>query len=187
MSIFQYLIILCWAVFLVIWILSAFRAKRTIGGSRPILFLNLLRIAVVIVAVSLVHAGVAIQPFQMTAINPILGTVGVSLCALGIAFAVWARIYLGSNWGMPMSVKESPELVTSGPYAYVRHPIYTGVIVGMLGTMLVVGSWWVIVIIAGGLYFVYSATREEKLMLKEFPDTYPAYKARTKMLVPFIF
>jgi len=67
----------------------------------------------------------------------LMGGVGVALCALGIGLAIWARTYLGRNWGMPMSRKENPELVTSGPYAYVRHPIYTGLLIAMLGSVTV--------------------------------------------------
>ncbi len=88
---------------------------------------------------------------------------------------------------MPQSVKENPELVTSGPYAYIRHPIYTGVLVAMIGTALVTSMLWLLIFVVTGGYFIYSALEEEKLMLKTFPDSYPAYKARSKMLIPFIF
>jgi len=85
-----------------------------------------------------------------------------------------------------MSVKESPELVVTGPYAYVRHPIYTGVILGMLGSALVAGWIWLIVALVAAAYFIWSATHEEKQMEQTFPDAYPAYKKRTKMLIPFV-
>jgi protein-S-isoprenylcysteine O-methyltransferase Ste14 len=62
--------------------------------------------------------------------------VGLMLLLSGLCFAVWARIYFGRNWGMPMSQKDEPELVTSGPYRFVRHPIYSGVLLALLGTAL---------------------------------------------------
>jgi len=105
---------------------------------------------------------------------------------LGIAFAIWARVHLGKNWGMPMSLREGHALVTSGPYRLVRHPIYTGAIAAMLGSALVSPIWSVIFVLFTA-YFVYSATREEKMMVQQFGETYRAYQARSKMLIPFIF
>jgi protein-S-isoprenylcysteine O-methyltransferase Ste14 len=116
----------------------------------------------------------------------LVGVVGVVLSALGIGLAIWARTYLGRNWGMPMSRKENPELVTSGPYAYVRHPIYTGMLIAMLGSAIGVTPFWSIPLVLFGLYFVYSARKEEKLMMEQFPEQYAAYMRRTKMLMPFI-
>ncbi len=86
-----------------------------------------------------------------------------------------------------MSHKENPELVTTGPYAYIRNPIYSGVTLAMLGSGLALGQWWFLVAIITFLYFAYASLQEEKIMLAAFPETYPAYKARTRMLIPFVF
>jgi len=67
----------------------------------------------------------------------ILAVIGALLFACGIALAVWARLHLGRNWGMLMTQRAEPELVTSGPYSFVRHPIYSGLLTAMLGTALV--------------------------------------------------
>lgn len=88
---------------------------------------------------------------------------------------------------MPMSRMDKPELVTSGPYRYVRHPIYTGILIATIGTALAVSLYWLAVTLIIGPYFIFSATREEKYMTEQFPDDYPAYKKRSKMLLPFIF
>jgi protein-S-isoprenylcysteine O-methyltransferase Ste14 len=111
---------------------------------------------------------------------------GSVLCIIGLAFAIWARVTLGRHWGMPMTLRDAPELVTSGPYAYVRHPIYTGLATMMIGTTLVypLGVLWCAVMIP---YMVFSARREERDMERLFPDVYPAYRQRSKMLVPFVF
>jgi protein-S-isoprenylcysteine O-methyltransferase Ste14 len=85
-----------------------------------------------------------------------------------------------------MSVKEDPELVTTGPYAYVRHPIYAGLWLAMLGSGIAQSVWWLVPVVFGGGYFFYSARKEEKVMLKRFPDEYRAYVKRTKMFVPFV-
>lgn len=112
---------------------------------------------------------------------------GVGLCLLGFGFAVWARLCLGRNWGMPMSLRQGHELVTSGPYAYVRHPIYTGIMLAMIGSALTESLLWLPVFVLYFAYFIYSARTEEKMMLTQFPDAYPAYRGRTKMLIPFLF
>ena len=117
---------------------------------------------------------------------PALNILGLLLTASGVGLAVWARVYLGRNWGMPLSIKENPELVTTGPYAYIRNPIYTGVLLATLGSSLF-DWWWIAVFAWSAFYFIYASYGEEKIMLKEFPDTYPAYKARTWALIPFIY
>ncbi len=123
----------------------------------------------------------------MTTASPWLQGIGLAVFVAGLALAVWARVYLGRNWGMPMSQKADPELVTTGPYRSVRHPIYTGIILAMIGTTIAVSLYWLVAVILIGAYFIYSATVEERLMARTFPDTYPAYKQLTKMLIPFVF
>ena len=115
-----------------------------------------------------------------------IALVGCVLCVVGVAFAIWARLAIGSNCGMPMTLAEQPELVTSGPYAFVRHPIYTGVSLLWIGTALV----YPLTIVPGAAFIAYcvvSAYREEADMGRLFPDVYPAYKKRTKRLVPFLW
>ena len=85
-----------------------------------------------------------------------------------------------------MSRKERPELVTTGPYAFVRHPIYAGIILALLGAAIAESIFWLVPFFLAGAYFIYSARSEEKIMAQEFPDAYPAYQRRTKMLVPFL-
>lgn len=142
--------------------------------------------ALAIVIITALHHG-TLPEFEGGPISPALGIASVALTAIGVAFAVWARYYLGRNWGMPRDIKKDAELVTSGPYAYVRHPIYTGVIIAILGSVLIGGSLWLIVFAVACGYFVYSAYQEERVMATTFPGSYPAYKARTKMLIPFLF
>src|SRR5205823_3394830 len=96
----------------------------------------------------------------------ILGWTGVALCLLGFGLAFNARRHLGRNWGLPMTRKEQPELITSGPYALIRHPIYTGLIVAMLGSAIAVNVFWALLLAPIGAYFIYSARREETVMLQ---------------------
>ncbi|MGH3302383.1 MAG: methyltransferase family protein [Streptosporangiaceae bacterium] len=118
--------------------------------------------------------------------DPWLEGVGLAIFVLGLALAVWARLYIGRNWGMPMSRKIEPELVTTGPYHAIRHPIYSGIILGMVGTAIAVSWYWLIAVAAMAAYFLYSAVMEERYMADQFPATFPDYKRSTKMLVPFV-
>jgi len=85
-----------------------------------------------------------------------------------------------------MTEKDEPELVTSGPYRLVRHPIYSGLLLAVLGTALATDIHWLIVFGIVGVYFVYSARVEERLLSSSFPTAYSNYKMKTKMLIPFV-
>ncbi len=172
-------ILIVWGVFWLYWFVSALGAKH---GSRRSLSGRLPGLVVVLSFVLLRGFGA----HAATVHAPVVRGIGVALFAAGLGLAVWARIYLGHNWGMPMTTKDEPELVTSGPYRYVRHPIYSGLLLAVLGTALATNVYWLIVLGAMGSYFIYSATVEEKLMTSSFPTAYPSYRARTKMLIPFV-
>jgi len=116
---------------------------------------------------------------HIAANNETLQTAGLIIFLLGL--------HLGRNWGMPMSQKQDPELVTSGPYHYIRHPIYSGILLAMLGTAIALSIYWLLIFAVSAVYFIYSAGVEEQLMLRQFPKVYQLYKSKTKMLIPFIF
>jgi protein-S-isoprenylcysteine O-methyltransferase Ste14 len=111
---------------------------------------------------------------------------GVTLLAAGLSFSVWARVYLGRNWSGSVTVKEGHELVRTGPYGYVRHPIYTGLIVALLGTAITSGTLraavGLAIVIAS---FLYKLRLEETFMRETFPDQYPGYAASVPRLIPF--
>lgn len=187
MNIYTVAILACWMVFILVWALSALFTVPSQGKRFGALVASRVVIALIIVVfireviVANGYIGVA-----QTA-NPFAGITGVLLAALGIAFAIWARFYIGRNWNMPMMRREGTELVTTGPYHYVRHPIYTGVILALLGTALVVWTLpWLIVLVLFCAYFVYSARQEERYLLERFPESYPDYRARTHMLIPYL-
>ena len=86
-----------------------------------------------------------------------------------------------------MTQKDEPELVTTGPYHLVRHPIYSGILLAGVGTAVALSWLWLTAVVLAGIYFLYSASVEERYMTEQFPDMYPVYRRSTKMLVPFIF
>lgn len=179
-----------WLLFVVYWAVAAVGAKRN-ASSRPwrggigLRLVLILLIATVLRSPSLRDFLAEAQ--RSTSHSDIFGWTGVALCVLGFGLAISARWYLGSNWGMPMSRKEQPELVTRGPYAFIRHPIYTGLILAMLGSAIGVNISWALMLVPVGAYFIYSARREEAVMLQQFPEQYAAYMARTGMLAPRLF
>lgn len=172
------IIVAAWIAFGAYWAASAVRAKPgTARRDVP------LRAAIIIVVVLLFRV---FRPGNVAAPGTLLPVIGTALVLCGLAFAVWARVHLGRNWGMPMTVKEEPDLITSGPYAFVRHPIYTGILTAAIGTALAIDLLALVAAAIMAPYFVYSATIEERNLAASFPGTYAAYRARTKMLIPFV-
>jgi protein-S-isoprenylcysteine O-methyltransferase Ste14 len=169
-----------WVAFWIYWLAMSARVKsgqtrwRQFAGFRIGIFL----VVLLLLRLRVLKGHVVHSPWLLGA--------GLAVWVLGLGLAVWARVYLGRNWGMPMSRKDEPELVTSGPYHRVRHPIYSGIILAMVGTTLAVSLYWLIAVAVLGGYFIYSATQEERYMTETFPDSYPAYKHHTKMLIPFL-
>jgi protein-S-isoprenylcysteine O-methyltransferase Ste14 len=171
-----------WAAFWIYWLAAAFSMKRgRVPWSRELG----IRAVIVIIVILLIRSGA----FRSQGLNtdPWRAGLGVVLFVLGLGFAIWARLHIGRNWGTPMTQKDDPELVTSGPYRMVRHPIYSGILVAGVGTAVALSWQWLIAVALAGAYFVYSATVEERYLTEQFPDTYVAYRRSTKMLVPFVF
>jgi protein-S-isoprenylcysteine O-methyltransferase Ste14 len=172
-------IAIAWLIFWVYWFASAVGVKEG-RASRRRVPLNGVTIVAVLLLLRVLHGG------NFAVDSAPLEAIGVVLFASGIALAVWARVHLGRNWGMPMTQKAEPELITSGPYRLVRHPIYSGLILAVLGTALVSNLLGLIIAAAMGGYFYYSASVEERNLTATFPTAYPAYRASTKMLIPFV-
>jgi protein-S-isoprenylcysteine O-methyltransferase Ste14 len=181
MHVIDVIILGTWIVFWVFWFVASIGVKT--GKTRWGQFAGI-RVLAIIVFLFLFHLR-ALRGIGVTT-SPWLQGVGTTIFVLGLALAVWARLYIGRNWGMPMSRKAEPELVTTGPYHTIRHPIYTGIILAMIGTTVAVSLYWLAAVIFVAIYFSYSAITEERYLATEFPTTYPPYKASTKMLIPHV-
>ncbi len=178
----QWVMVIGWAAFWTYWLVAAFTMKRGhVQWSRELR----IRVVLLTVVVLLVRLG-AFRGGRLTA-NPWREGSGLLLLSLGLGLAIWARVHIGRNWGTPMSQKDEPELVTTGPYRLVRHPIYSGILLAGLGTAVALSFVWMIVTGLAGAYFIYSATVEEHYLRGRFPVEYPDYRHSTKMLIPFIF
>lgn len=131
----------------------------------------------------------AIHTFHLanTPLGGGVGWVGLVVCLAGLGLATWARVCLGRSWGMPMTVRAKPKLIRHGPYRFVRHPIYSGLLLALVGTALASGAVWFLAAIGGGAYFVMSLRVEEADMLARFPDEYAEYIRQTTRLIPFVY
>src|SRR5450432_1351755 len=131
-----------WAAFWIYWIVAAFSMKRgRVAWSRELR----IRAVIAVLAILLIRVGA----FRDHGLNfdPWRAGVGLVLFAYGLAFAIWARVHIGRNWGSPMSQKNEPELVTSGPYRWVRHPIYSGILVAGVGTAVALSWRWLFAVV----------------------------------------
>jgi len=186
-----WLISALWLVLIVYWSVSTSAVMRRIGHRwvwwREIA-IRLGFFALVVVVLQVAAAGGVLPNATPYAFNSslVLGLIGFGCSVLGIGLAILARAYLDQNWGTDTADRQHAELLTTGPYALVRHPLYSGLLFAMLGSAIGQSLLWLLPLIVYGPYFVRGARREEELLIEKFPDRYPAYMKRTKMLLPFV-
>lgn len=112
---------------------------------------------------------------------------GLVLTLAGLGFSVWARAVLGGNWSSDVEIKQAHVLVARGPYALIRHPIYTGLLTAFFGSFIALGEWRGLLALAlATLGFWIKLGREERWMALKFGDAYQDYRARTFALVPYL-
>ncbi len=175
-----------WLVALVVWIIAALFVKRA-ERSEP-LGSRLIQLGWAVVAtVLLSFRRLPWAPLNVRVIprSFVLGNLGLLMTVGGIAFAIWARFYIGRNWSGRVTIKKDHELIRSGPYAIVRHPIYAGFLVALAGTTIAIGEIRAVLalaIIAIGLHF--KARTEEKFMREQFGEEYARYERAVKSLIP---
>jgi protein-S-isoprenylcysteine O-methyltransferase Ste14 len=174
-----------WSGFFVVWMIWALQTKRTQSreGISSRLPYSLFTIAAFVALFGNVLGGwFRIRLFPATRWVEILG---VAITAAGMALAIWARAYLGGNWSGIVTVKVGHELVRTGPYRWVRHPIYSGIILALLGTALELGEWRgllaVVLLYAG---FKIKSRIEERTMAGVFGAEYDEYSRSTGAIFP---
>jgi len=191
MHILDILIAYFWLIWIIYWQITALQAQKTVSNPRWFLIIGF-RIVIVILVILFIRIHF-LNSFMVNSYtksiytNSFLSIFGFSIAVLGFLLSVWARIYIGRNWGQPMSEKEKTTIITKGPYAYIRHPIYTGIFIAMLGTTLVTTIYWAIPLIFLTIYFIYSAKIEEKNLIKKYPKEYTEYIKKSKSFIPFIY
>ncbi|HVH86172.1 MAG TPA: isoprenylcysteine carboxylmethyltransferase family protein, partial [Terriglobales bacterium] len=129
-----------------------------------------------------------LRSFRIFERHKSLELAGIALTYAGAAIAIWARFSLADNWSGRITLKVGHQLVCSGPYSYVRHPIYSRIVLSVFGTALLVGEWRGLLAIAMvTVAFMMKAKREEAYMTAEFGEGYLRYRQTTGFLVPRIY
>lgn len=175
-----------WYVFASVWAITALRVKRTKAREKSAD--RLITMAVVIVAFELLFAQwlrVGVLRMRFVPQQEWIAYLGIAITWLGTAISIWARYCLGEYWSARVTLKEGHQLIRSGPYAFVRHPIYAGMLVATIGTALVVGEWrGLIAILLLVAAHSRKAMREERMLASEFGEEYKAYRQSTGFLFP---
>lgn len=192
MTIFGWLIAVCWATLVGYWCISGAAAVRRIGSQwiwwREIA-LRLGFFAAVVLLVQIEAAARLLPTAALYVLNTstLLGFLGFLMCVLGVGLAIGARVSLGSGWVAPASSEVQHDLITKGLFAWVRHPLYGGLLLAMLGSAIGQSVLWVLPLIVYGPGFVLSARREEDFLIARFSEQYRSYMGRTKKFVPFLW
>jgi protein-S-isoprenylcysteine O-methyltransferase Ste14 len=175
----------CWIVFIVTWAVAALFVKRTVERSRswgrP-----------VIVLMVTLSFWVGRRPHIVGTLRlwtPTLSTewLAAVVVLLGLAVTLWARAALGSNWSGSVTFKQDHELIERGPYRFVRHPIYSGLLLMALGTAML-RAWISEFVFCAVLLLAFwlKLRAEERLLTRHFPEAYARYRARVRALIPFV-
>ena len=186
---YEYFITVVWIAFLLYWRIKAAGTKTTqrLEPAAP----RILRALVFLIVIALLSITRIPLPWLYRQLWP-YGIwpfwIGAAVTVAGLLFAVWARRYIGTNWSSEVTIKQDHELITTGPYALVRHPIYTGILTGFLGTAIALSQ------VRGFIGFVLiflvlwaKLRREEEWMRSQFGETYTTYTQHTAALVPYLF
>jgi len=176
-----------WIAFLVYWQVMAINVKPT-QQLEPIVsrIVRVLMFGAAIVAIGFRLPGVWLN-VQLWPQSVVSFWAGAGLTLAGLLFSIWARVHLGRNWSRSVTIKQDHELIVTGPYALVRHPIYTGLFAAFLGTVLAVGEVRaVLAFVLIAVQFGYKLRLEEKWMRAQFGAAYVAYSNRVAALVPYV-
>lgn len=177
---------LCWMIFGLYWLASALNRKAT--KKRETHFQRLgysLPLAVAFYFLFRPEAHYGWLGVRFVPAGPVSQWLGVAITAAGVAVAIWARWHLGSNWSGIVTLKEGHELIRSGPYRAIRHPIYTGILMALFGSSVTLGEVRGLIAIVVGLFFFYvKARREESFLAEEFGPAFTEHQRKTGMFLP---
>jgi protein-S-isoprenylcysteine O-methyltransferase Ste14 len=175
-----------WYALGVYWAVSALRVKQTKvteGTAGRLLHTGVMALAFLLLASHRLDVGLLGRRFVPESSS--LRDLGIFLTFVGAGIAIWARYSLGQYWSARVTLKIDHRLIRSGPYAYVRHPLYAGLLLAMAGTALVVGEWRaVIAVLVALIEFSRKAAKEEALLSTEFNDDYEEYRKHAGFLTP---
>jgi protein-S-isoprenylcysteine O-methyltransferase Ste14 len=182
------LIGLAWEGFAGFWLFAAFFASRAV--KRQTWLSRILTMVAGAVPFALLFIDRNYGPLSRRFVPgaPWVLVAGVALTYAGLGLAIWARIILGRNWSGTVTIKEDHKLVQTGPYSVVRHPIYSGLLLAVLGTALVKGEWrGLLAAVLVFPIFAVKARTEERFMIEQFGEAYEQYRRHTRALVPPVY
>jgi protein-S-isoprenylcysteine O-methyltransferase Ste14 len=185
---YRWLFPLLWLAFAAVWIAMARGGKavaeRESAFSRVSHYLPL---AIAVYLLAAPHVPFAPLNDRFVPLSLWLVRLAAALTFAGIAFAIWARVRIAGNWSADVTLKRDHQLIVDGPYAFVRHPIYTGVLLGLFGTALVVGEWrGLLAVVLAAAAFWRKLGIEEAVMRRQFGEAYVHYAERVPSLIPFV-
>lgn len=180
--------LLLWIAVIILWVVRSFGNKATLRKLPKQMKIQYVAsiAAVVIVYIAAVHNNILNKHFLPQSVP--VSLFGFILTALGLGLAVWARFFLGSNWSANPTVKMDHNLIIEGPYRFVRHPIYAGFLLAILGTAFEqTQTRSLLLFIFLFISFVVKARIEEKLMIETFGSQYKEYMRNVKGIVPYLW
>ena len=184
---FLWLFMLMWGGWLTVWNVMARRVKAAAQTESAVS--RLTHVVPLLIAAYLLVARVPL-PLLNDRFAPLAlwtAVLGAALTFAGLTFAIWARFLIAGNWSSYVELKREHELIMEGPYRWVRHPIYTGLLLAFVGSALAVGEWrgaLSVAIVAAS--FWRKLRLEEAIMRRQFGEAYARYAARVPVLVPFV-
>jgi protein-S-isoprenylcysteine O-methyltransferase Ste14 len=175
-----------WLAWILYWFGSALGVRKTVR-TEPLWqrMSTLVTMILAVILLGLVDSRFALVTARFVPDTEIVRWIGMLLTIGGLGFTVWARIHLGQFWSARVGLKENHELIQSGPYAWVRHPIYSGLLMAVIGSAVVVGEYRALLAVAlVWMGLMLKARREEKLLSQTFGEAFAHYRERTGALVP---
>ncbi len=185
---YQYLFHILWIGYLIYWWTKAIDVKVTVRTESPLS--RITRLGCMILAALLLilpKFPLLFLDLRYLPVSDLFFWLGAAITAGGLGFSVWARLFLGKNWSQAVTIKEDHKLITTGPYAVVRHPIYTGLLFGIIGTAIALGEWRGVMAVA--LVFsvlLHKLRMEEKWLTEQFGVSYKIYSGKVSAILPFI-
>jgi len=182
-----------WTAFGIYWIGTAVLRRSTSNKaenpqSRESRFYRPLRLLILAVTFSLLfwqRTAIGFLGARLISISSTVSAIGFVIALIGLAVALWARVCLGGYWSDKVVLQEGHQLIRSGPYAYTRHPIYSGVLLGVLGTALVLGQWrGTVAFLMLLVNYSIKARREERILAQEFGEEFESQREQTGFLLP---
>lgn len=181
---------LIWISLLLFWILSGRNNKQSIHKEsffkRFLLYWLPLLIAMLLLGPGEWFGHSLIRENFVEHTN-LVGGIGLLISFMGLLIACWSRYLLGKNWSLSVQKKENHELIKSGPYSILRHPIYTGILLIFIGNTIIVGDYrGIIAVLIVFISFWFKLKKEEKWLIEIFGEDYHNYKKTTKAILPYL-